>query len=248
MGHRRHVFLHCAGAIVVLAAVFLAVGQASAQTTDWALSPGGVYTSSGGSGSVLVGSNIPTVSVSGAGTLDNNGVSLSIVDGLLSFTSGSYDGNGSDWSWGSGGTLTLSGCIAGVTSTTCSSDGSDNVTLISDDFQSVQIESIAGALDVVFGDITGTINAQVAAYFGVSANFEAASFMSAIVASGTPGKSLTGTNGLGVIAADPGGPGGPSTGVPEEWTLVDSIAFFGLVFLVFAILLRFKVLRLAAAQ
>ena len=241
----RRVALGCSGTTVVLAAVFLAVGQASAQTTDWALSPGGVYTS-GGSGSVLVGSNIPTVSVSGDGTPDKNGATLSIVDGVLDFTSGSYDGNGSDWSWGPGGTLSLSGCIAGVTATTCT--GSNNVTLISDDFQSVQIESIAGALDVVFGDITGTINAQVAAYFGVSTNFEVASFMSAIVASGTPGKSLTGTNGLGVIAADPGGPGGPSTGVPEEWTLVDSIAFFVVALLVFAVLLRFQVLRLASTR
>ena len=247
MGHRRHVFLHCAGAIVVLAAVFLAVGQASAQTTDWTLAGGGLYTSSGGSGSVLVGSNIPTVSVSGAGTLDNNGVSLSIVDGLLSFTSGSYDGNGSDWSWGAGGTLTLSGCIAGVTSTTCSSDGSDNVTLISDDFQSVQIESVGSGLDVVFGDITGTINAQVAAYFGISTGFEAASFITTLAASGTPGSSLTGINVAGGIDADPG-PGGPSTGVPEEWTVADSIAFFVLALLVFGVLLRFQVLRLAPTQ
>ena len=219
-------------------AVFFAVGQASADTTDWMLGPGGLYTSTGSYGSVLVGSNIPTLSVTGDGTPVNNGASLSIVDGFLNFTSGSYNGNGSNWSWGAGGVLTLSGCIAGVTAATCT--GSNNVNLLSDDFQSVQIESIAGSLDAVFGDITGTLNAQVAAYFGVPANFDTASFMTAIVASGSPGSSLRGFNGLGVIKADP-----PSMGVPETWTIVDSIAFFGLVLLMFAVLLRFRVLRLA---
>jgi len=230
-----------AALIGMLAGIVLSAGQAFADTTDWSLGPGGLYTSSGGAGSELVGSNIPTLAVTGDGTPLDNGVSLAIVDGLLNFTSGAYDGNGSNWTWGSGGVLNLSGCVPGVTAAVCT--GSNNVVLISDDFQSVTVQSVLGSLDAVFGNITGTINAQVAAYFGVSTTFETASFTTTILTSGTPGKSLTGTNILGLIKADP-----PAMGVPEHWGILESLAFFGLTFLSFALMLRFRVLRLAHAS
>jgi hypothetical protein len=233
---RMRAMLLCrTGAISILAGVVFLAGQAFADTTDWALLPGGVYTSTGSNGP-LTGTNIPTLSVTGDGTPIKNGSSLSIVDGYLSFVSGSYDGNGSNWSWGTGGVLNLTGCIAGVTASKCT--GSNNVNLLSDDFQSVQIKSVFGSLDAVFGNITGTLNSQVANYFGVSTQFDTAAFTTAIVTSGKPGSSLIGTNLLGLIKAD------PPTNVPERWSIVESLEFFGLAFVFLADLLRFGILRL----
>ena len=242
MRRRSGVSLQPARAVILLAAVVSAAGMAFAQTTtDWTLGAGGLYTSAGSTGSVLMGSNIPTLSVLGDGTSSHNGVTLSIIDGYLDFTSGVYNGNGSNWSWGPGGTLTLMGCIAGVTATTCT--GSNNVDLLSDDFQSVQIVPIFGGLDVVFGNITGTLNDAVATYFGVSKQFETASFTTAIDTSGKPGSSLVGSNLLGLIKADP-----PATGMPEQWGLVDALSFCLLSVLVVALLLRYRILRLAIAK
>lgn len=223
------------GVIGLAAGVALLACQAFADTTDWSLAAGGLYTSTGGTGSVLIGSNIPALTVSGDGTPVENGASLAIVDGFLNFTSGAYNGNGSNWSWGAGGVLNLTGCIAGVTATVCT--GKNNVNLLSDDFQSVKIETILGSLDAVFGNITGTLNAQVAAYFGVSTTFETASFGTSIFTLGN-GSSLSGTNILGIIKADP-----PSTSMPEQWGIAESLLFFGLTFLFFVVLLRFRILR-----
>ena len=230
-----------ASAMLLFAAVFSATAFAADPTTDWTLGGGGLYTSAGSTGSVLVGSNIPTLSVFGDGTSSHNGVTLSIIDGYLDFTSGAYNGDGSNWSWGPGGTLILTGCIAGVTATTCT--GSNNVDLLSDDFQSVQIVPIIGAIDVVFGNITGTLNSQVAAYFGVSTQFQTASFTTAIATSGRPGSSLVGSNLLGLIKADP-----PATGMPERWGLGEALSFCVLALLGFGLLLRYRILRFAIAR
>jgi hypothetical protein len=243
MQRRRSVsFGHAARAITLVVGAALSAGFATADTTDWTLGAGGLYTSSGGTGRVLVGSNIPTLTVTGDGTPVDNGDTLPIIDGLLDFTSGAYNGNGSNWSWGAGGVLNLTGCITGVTAAVC--NGSDNVDLISDDFQSVQIESILGNLDVVFGNITGVLNAQVAAYFGVSTTFQVASFDTAIATTGQPGSALSGTNILGVIQADPPA----STSMPEQWGIAESLLFFGATFLSFAALLRFRILRPALGR
>jgi hypothetical protein len=212
--------------------------QAFADTTDWSLGAGGLYTSLGSDG-VLTGSNIPTFSVTGDGTPVKNGSALSILDGVLNFTSGAYDGSASNWSWGAGGVLNLTGCIAGVTATKCT--GSNNVDLLSDDFQSLQIVSQGGFTDAVFGNISGDLNSSVAKYFGVSQQFDTASFTTTITALGSPGSGLIGTNGSGMIKADP-----PSTSVPEQWGIVESLVFFVLVLSCFAGLLRFRILRLPA--
>jgi hypothetical protein len=239
MYQTRTLLLARLGRNIILVGAILLASQAFADTTDWSLSAGGVYTS--GSEGALSGSGIPTISVTGDGTLVDNGSSLAIVDGFLNFTTGGYNGNGSNWSWTAGGVLNVTGCIPGVTASVC--DGTDNVALLSDDFQSLQIESVGGILDAVFGDITGTLNSQVAAYFGVSTQFETASFTTTIAALGSPGTGLTGTNLSGTIKAVPG-----ATQVPERWTIFESLAFFGLALLLFAALLRYSSLRLAPTQ
>jgi hypothetical protein len=205
--------------------------------TDWSLLAGGSYSWNGSSSSGLVGTNIPSSTVLGANTPLHNGASLSIVDGYLNFTSGQYNGTGSNWSWGAGaaGTLNLTGCIAGVTATACT--GSNNVALLSDDFQSVQILPVFNAVDVVFGNITGTINPLVASYFGVPSAFATASFTTAISTTGIPGRAFSGANLLGTIDAD------PSVLAPEYWGIGESLGFFALVLIAFGGLIYSKVLH-----
>jgi hypothetical protein len=227
------------GRISLIAGTVFLASQAFADTTDWTLSAGGLYTS--GPNGALTGTIIPTFSVTGDGTPVDNGVSLSIVDGYLNFTSGSYNGNGSDWTWAAGGVLNLTGCIPGVTAAVC--NGSNNVALLSDDFQSLQIVSDGGLLDAVFGNISGTLNTQVAAYFGLPSQFDTASFTTTIAALGANGFGLIGTNLSGSIQANPA-----ATAMPERWSIFESLAFFGLAFLLFAALLRFSSLRLAPTR
>jgi hypothetical protein len=202
---------------LVMAALVLApaVGYAGSSSTDWTLGPGGLYTWAGGTSS-LIGSAVPVLSVLGDSTPDNNGVSLPVIDGSLSFTSGAFNGTSTTWSWGSGtpGTLNVTGCIAGII-TPCTP--STNV-LISDDFTSVSIVQVAGALDAVFGNVTGTISS------------------SAIATTGTPGSAFFGSNLLGLIKAD-------AVTTPENWGISESLVFFMIAIVVFAVLMRRGALR-----
>src|SRR5690242_21775487 len=94
----------CAALAVILIPA-AALADSSGQT-NWSLLPaGGTYSWNGNSNSGLVGSNIGVGSVLGVGTANNNGGLLAISFGELNFTSGAYNGNGSNWSWGAGGVL-----------------------------------------------------------------------------------------------------------------------------------------------
>jgi len=225
---------------LVATVVLLPLAALADSATDWSLLAGGSYSWNGSSSSGLVGTNIPSLTVLGANTPLHNGASLSIFDGYLNFTSGQYNGTGSNWSWGAGGVLNLTGCIAGVTATACT--GSNNVALLSDDFQSVQIVPVINALDVVFGNITGIINPLVASYFGVPSAFATASFTTAIVTSGRLGSAFSGANLLGTINAD------PSVSAPEYWGIGESLGFFALVLIAFGGLIYSKVLHSRFSQ
>jgi hypothetical protein len=225
------------GWVSALAATFILfpVAALADPDTDWSLLAGGTYSWNGLSTSGLVGSNIPSATVFGDSTPLHNGGLLPIVSGYLNFTSGAYNGTGSNWSWGAGGVLNLTGCIPGVTATACT--GSNNVTLLSDDFQSVQIVPLIGSLDAVFGNITGTINSAVANYFGVPSAFATASFTTTIVTSGRPGSAFSGANLLGTINAD------PPVSAPEYWAIGESLGFFAFVLAAFCWLIYSKALH-----
>jgi hypothetical protein len=96
---------------------------------------------------------------------DNSGA-VTILDGALSFTSGIYTGG---WSWGSGGTLSLTGCIE-VSGSYLAVETTSTV-LVSDDFSSATVTDIVGGLGVQTANFTGTLDPTLAAYFGVSTTF-----------------------------------------------------------------------------
>lgn len=221
---------------IALLSTLRAYGDGGSQT-DWTLFPsGGTYTWDGVGTDSLVGTNIGVSSVLGLRTADHNGVTLSVSDGFMNFTSGAYTGtSGSSWKWGAGGTLDVTGCIAGVTSATCSKP-SDNVVLLSDDFQSVAIVPlINGGFDVVIGQIQGDVDPVVAAYFGISSTFTATS-LNALLSSSTPGHALSGFNLGGMITASP-------VALAEEWNLSDTLGLFGFAGVIFGAACRLGWLR-----
>jgi len=159
----------------------------------------------------------------------------------MGFTSGAYNGTlGSTWSWGPGGTFALTGCMASVTSTSCT--GSNNVTLLSDDFQSISIKEVGTSdYDVVFGQIQGTLNTAVAQYFGLSSEptFSMSDFTTVIDTTAKPGHAFTGQNLGGMIDAV----ADPPVAAAENWGLSDSLELFALALLALAVLTRLGVLR-----
>jgi hypothetical protein len=234
----------------VLSSQFGLFADATAEI-DWLLLPsGGTYcwnpgsTQCGPNSADLYGSNIGVSSVGGVGTASNNESTLSISYGLMNFTSGAYNGNGSNWSWGGGdpGTLNITGCIAGVTSATC--DGSNNVQLLSDDFQSISIIPVVSLgpynFDVMFGNLQGTLDSAVASYFGVSPSFNATS-LNLLFTAGTPGHAFTGTNIGGQIQAK------SSVSVPEEWSLASTLTLFAFAGAVFGVAWRLGFLQRAVS-
>jgi hypothetical protein len=224
--------------LAVLLVPVAAFANSSGQT-NWSLLPtGGTYSWDGNANDGLVGSGIGVGTVGGVGTSSNNGSTLPIFFGSLDFTSGAYNGNGSNWSWGAGGELNVTGCIASVTSAICT--GSNNVTLISDDFQSVSIKPVLQlglfSFDVVFGSLSGDINSQVASYFGMPTAFSASS-MNIIFTTSTPGKALYGANLGGNIQAN------STVAVSEDWGLGSTLAFFAFFAAVFGLAWRLGLVK-----
>jgi hypothetical protein len=215
--------------------------RASSAATDWYLSSGGGTYSWAGGSSALIGTNLAMQYVLGNGTQSNNGQSLSITDGLMNFTSGAYNGTvGSTWSWGPGGTFSVTGCIAGVT-TTSACTGSNNVTLLSDDFESISIVGIGGSdYDIEFGQIEGTVNSAMAQYFGLSSTtFSMSNFITVSDSTASPGTAFTGNNLGGMIDAV----ADPPVAAAENWGFSDSLALFAAALLAFGVLTRLGVLR-----
>jgi hypothetical protein len=149
---------------------------------------GGSYNYNFSTGYDLVGTGIEVTEVQGQGTPDNVGVTEAIysapgvLGGNLSFTSGSSTGV---WTWGSGGTLTVTGCVQGVTGTgaggACQAGDYSNV-LVSDAFTSVQLVPVGNGQGFQFGGLTGDINPTLAAFYGVSTTFVSTSTESDMVA------------------------------------------------------------------
>ena len=74
--------------------------------------PAGVSISYAGGAAPLIGVNISVDSVLGLGTPLNAGISLPIVGGILTFTTGNFTGfDPSHWNFGPGGFITLTGGI-----------------------------------------------------------------------------------------------------------------------------------------
>jgi len=229
--------------ISVLVVSFCAFGDTG--TTQWNIAPsGGSYSYAGGAGA-LTGTGIGVENVLGTPTPLNTGSSneLPIVGGVLDFTSGANTGG---WTWGSPGTLTVTGCIAGVTTTdTTCTVADESAVLVSDEFTSVSITAIpvsGSPLGVEFGYLQGTINSAVAAYFGISATFTSPASTGQDVLFGLPSGG-PGTAFSGVTSFSPGGNLSLVSPVPEGWNLGSTFGIFGLGLAIFGLAGRFGLVK-----
>jgi hypothetical protein len=135
------------------------------------------------------------------------------------------------------GTFNVTGCITGVTASAC--NGSNNVALLSDDFQSVQVVPAAkqGLFQLVFGQLQGNLNPLIASYFGVPVGSSATSFNILMSTASTPGHRLYGINRGGTIKAD------PPVHTSEEWGVFSTLGLFALAVASFGVVWRLGLLR-----
>jgi hypothetical protein len=145
----------CLSALPVSAAAIL-------KFDDPTLAGGTVTYSTGG---VATGSNILFESIQGVGTPSQSGTTLTCIC-VMSFTTGAFTGSGSTYTWGSGGSITITGTIASL--------GLTNVTLLSGTWSSSSATG-SGSNLIFSGFGTDTKNATLAAFFGLPANFTFAS-------------------------------------------------------------------------
>lgn len=221
--------------LVLLTSALLFSGSAFADiaATQWQISAvGGEFSYAGGS-APLIATNIPVLNVEGLNTSNHAGVSLTIDNGLLNFTSGDNTGS---WKWGAGGELSVYGCINGITGsgTGNSCQSGDNTLLVDDLFTSVRVVSEDYGLGVELGGITGQINSAVAGYFGISNIFTAplskvSDQLSGLPSTGGVDGDGVGTSFAGVTSNSPGGNLFLAAAtVPENWGVFSSIGFVGL--------------------
>jgi len=204
-------------------ALFLAPMSGFADTLSWSIASNvGTYSYAGGS-APFTGSGIGILSVQDTTT----GVIFNIFNGLLSFTTGSSNGL---WSWGAAppGQLSLTGCIDNVTVSGACNSSSPTSVLFSDAFTSAQIFSVGPAFKVTLGNITGNIDAGLAASFGVSTVITDGLYNTTAQIGGSYGSSFSNAPNLGgSINSDPAS---NSVTAPEPGTI--SLLGAGLIVLV----------------
>ncbi len=164
-------------AVVLLLAPPLVLGDSF---LDFGMLPGAAGTISYVGGSApLVGSGITVSNVTGVGTPLNPGVTLSLSNAVLNWTTGSSTGS---WTWGGGSTTTIT-IVGGVPLLGIP----DGTTLLSGTFGTAQViylgSNFAKITAAAFSDVK---DATLAAYFGLPSSPYSGSMNLSFNTSGTP--------------------------------------------------------------
>jgi hypothetical protein len=121
----------------------------------------------GGSGGALLGSNIEVDNVVGLSTPANANVTSVCFSCLLNFNSGFLTGsgpqNGGWWSFGPGGTISITGGVQ-------LQGGTDiplGTTLLTGSFNNAFVQGLGTQFKVTFGSFTDTKNADLLSYYGL---------------------------------------------------------------------------------
>ena len=157
--------------LAILAAVLMvglvAVGPAMADPElDFTIpgnNPGASITFAGGTGNPAVGSGIAITNVQGVdNTPLNNGAFLNISGGVLSFTSGNFTSStATQWLFGSGGTITITGGISSL-------GIANGSTLMTGSFESLEITDQGDGQDEITGSVfLDTKNPLLTGYYGL---------------------------------------------------------------------------------
>jgi hypothetical protein len=121
----------------------------------------------GGGGGALAGSNIEVDNVVGLSTPANANVTSVCFSCLLNFNSGILTGsgpqNGGWWSFGSGGTISITGGIQLQGGT----DISSGATLLTGSFSNAFVQDLGSQFKVTFGSFSDTKNVDLLSYYGL---------------------------------------------------------------------------------
>lgn len=122
----------------------------------------------GGSGGALIGSSIEVDNVVGLSTPANANVTSVCLSCLLNFNSGTLTGsgpqNGGWWSFGSGGTISITGGVQ-------LQGGSDiplGSTLLTGSFNNAFVQDLGSQFKVTFASFTDTKNDSLLSYYGLT--------------------------------------------------------------------------------
>ena len=122
----------------------------------------------GGGGGALAGSNIEVDNVVGLSTPANANVTSVCFSCLLNFNSGTLTGsgpqNGGWWSFGSGGTISITGGVQLQGGT----DISLGSTLLTGNFNNAFVQDLGSQFKVTFGSFSDTKNADLLSYYGLT--------------------------------------------------------------------------------
>ena len=124
-----------------------------------------------GTGGGLIGSNIEVDNVVGLFTPANSGITSLCISCALNFTSGTLSNSGGAnannngwWSFGSGGSITITGGIQ--------LQGSPDIplgsTLLSGTFNSAFVQDLGSQFRVTFGSFSDTKHADLLSYYGIA--------------------------------------------------------------------------------
>jgi hypothetical protein len=127
----------------------------------------GTVTYAGGGGA-LVGSNIEVDNVVGLSTPANTNVTSVCFSCLLNFNSGALTGsgpqNGGWWSFGSSGTISITGGVQLQGGT----DISSGATLLMGSFSNAFVQDLGSQFKVTFGSFSDTKNVDLLSYYGLT--------------------------------------------------------------------------------
>jgi len=123
----------------------------------------------GGGGGALIGSNIEVDNVVGLFTPANSNVTSVCFSCLLNFNSGNLSGsgpqNGGWWSFGSGGTISITGGVQLQGGT----DIPSGSTLLAGSFNNAFVQDLGvQGFKVTFGSFSDTKNADLLSYYGMT--------------------------------------------------------------------------------
>jgi hypothetical protein len=251
--------------LAMLVTSFCAFGDSAASL--WTTTPGtGTISYEPGTGPGGTDNSLETTTAIGVSTveaLNSFGVSIppgfTITDGALTFetdTPGPTPGTLTSWQWG-GGTLEITGCIAGVTGTgvggACTA-ANDTSVLVDDSFTSVVIDPAMTigthtAPGFIFGNLTGQIvPSSLVTALGLTTGYFGPRSSADIVLADTGAHKLPTTIGSSFTSVSTdGGQGAPSGTLDlvagEYWSPYNTLAVFGLGLAAFVGARRFGLIK-----
>jgi hypothetical protein len=213
-------------AVSVLGLLLVAEPATSVPTLDFAINApntGSIYYQrTGGGGGTLIGSSIAVSSVVGGlgspetATPINNLEVASCVGCFLSFRTGNITGSSStQWLFGSGGTITLSGAVPEA--------GADS-TLFTGTWENASVTYFGGAFKIAGGIFSSSVNNELALFFGLpgGGGWDGALNLS-FLAYGNPGSTFSSYaigSGDAMVSTDRPPVAVPPVAVPEPMSLL----------------------------